>query len=52
MTEDTALEGEYLPIRSSAEKAYLDYSMYVVLARALPHIGDRLKPLQRRTTYA
>ncbi len=52
MTEDTALEGEYLPIRSFAEKAYLDYSMYVVLDRALPHIGDGLKPVQRRITYA
>ena len=31
-----------------SEKAYLDYSMYVILDRALPHIGDGLKPVQRR----
>lgn len=35
-----------------AEKAYLDYSMYVILDRALPHIGDGLKPVQRRIIYA
>ncbi|MCP4474111.1 MAG: DNA topoisomerase IV subunit A [Gammaproteobacteria bacterium] len=35
-----------------AEKAYLDYSMYVILDRALPHIGDGLKPVQRRIIYS
>lgn len=35
-----------------AEKAYLDYAMYVILDRALPHIGDGLKPVQRRLVYA
>jgi topoisomerase-4 subunit A len=35
-----------------AEQAYLDYSMYVILDRALPHIGDGLKPVQRRIVYA
>ena len=35
-----------------SEKAYLDYSMYVILDRALPHIGDGLKPVQRRIIYA
>ena len=35
-----------------AEKAYLDYSMYVILDRALPQIGDGLKPVQRRIIYA
>ena len=35
-----------------AEQAYLDYSMYVILDRALPHIGDGLKPVQRRIIYA
>lgn len=35
-----------------AERAYLDYSMYVILDRALPHIGDGLKPVQRRIIYA
>lgn len=45
-------ETERLPIRDFAEKAYLDYSMYVVLDRALPHIADGLKPVQRRIVYA
>ncbi len=35
---------EHIPVREYAEKAYLDYSMYVILDRALPHIGDGLKP--------
>jgi topoisomerase IV subunit A len=43
---------EQLPLRTFSEKAYLDYSMYVVLDRALPHIGDGLKPVQRRIIYA
>jgi DNA gyrase/topoisomerase IV subunit A len=34
------------------EKAYLNYSMYVIMDRALPHIGDGLKPVQRRIVYA
>ncbi len=34
------------------EKAYLDYAMYVILDRALPNIGDGLKPVQRRIIYA
>jgi topoisomerase IV subunit A len=41
-----------MPIRVFAEKAYLDYSMYVILDRALPHVGDGLKPVQRRILYA
>ena len=45
-------EHEQMPLREYAEKAYLDYSMYVVLDRALPHIGDGLKPVQRRIIYA
>jgi len=45
-------EHEQVPLRVYAEKAYLDYSMYVVLDRALPHIGDGLKPVQRRIIYA
>jgi topoisomerase-4 subunit A len=40
---------ERLPLKEYTEKAYLDYSMYVILARALPHIGDGLKPVQRRS---
>ncbi|MCB1762076.1 MAG: DNA topoisomerase IV subunit A [Gammaproteobacteria bacterium] len=43
---------EQMPLRQFTEKAYLDYSMYVILDRALPHIGDGLKPVQRRIIYA
>ncbi|MDT8371843.1 MAG: DNA topoisomerase IV subunit A [Gammaproteobacteria bacterium] len=43
---------ERLPVRDFTEKAYLDYSMYVILDRALPHVGDGLKPVQRRIVYA
>ncbi len=43
---------EHIPVSDYAEKAYLDYSMYVILDRALPHIGDGLKPVQRRIIYA
>jgi topoisomerase IV subunit A len=43
---------ERLPLKEFAEKAYLDYSMYVILDRALPHIADGLKPVQRRIVYA
>ena len=39
-------------LRNFTEKAYLDYSMYVILDRALPHVGDGLKPVQRRIVYA
>ncbi len=40
------------PVHTFMEKAYLDYSMYVILDRALPHLGDGLKPVQRRIVYA
>ena len=43
---------ELLPLKDFTEKAYLDYSMYVILDRALPHIGDGMKPVQRRIVYA
>ncbi|AFJ02530.1 Topoisomerase IV subunit A [Methylophaga frappieri] len=43
---------EQLPVRNFTEKAYLDYSMYVILDRALPHLADGLKPVQRRIVYA
>ena len=43
---------EQRSLSSYAEQAYLDYSMYVILDRALPHIGDGLKPVQRRIVYA
>lgn len=51
--EDLNFEGiEKQPISVFTEKAYLDYSMYVILDRALPFIGDGLKPVQRRIVYA
>ncbi|MCZ8114874.1 DNA topoisomerase IV subunit A [Silanimonas sp.] len=43
---------EQIPLHEYAERAYLDYSMYVVLDRALPFLGDGLKPVQRRIIYA
>lgn len=43
---------ERKPMHEFAEGAYLNYSMYVILDRALPHIGDGLKPVQRRIVYA
>lgn len=43
---------EHQPLLVFTEKAYLDYAMYVILDRALPHIGDGLKPVQRRIVYA
>ena len=45
-------ENEKLPLSKFTEQAYLDYSMYVILDRALPNIGDGLKPVQRRIIYA
>ncbi|SEP56611.1 topoisomerase-4 subunit A [Ectothiorhodospira magna] len=52
-TDDLNLEGvERLPLKTFTEKAYLDYAMYVILDRALPHVGDGLKPVQRRIIYA
>ncbi|MFI2812975.1 MULTISPECIES: DNA topoisomerase IV subunit A [Microbulbifer] len=53
MTEPSVYEAtERLPLKEYTEKAYLDYSMYVILDRALPNIGDGLKPVQRRIVYA
>lgn len=50
---DYSLDGvEQLPLRRFTEDAYLNYSMYVIMDRALPHIGDGLKPVQRRIIYA
>jgi topoisomerase-4 subunit A len=43
---------ERLPLHLFSEKAYLDYSMYVILDRALPNVADGLKPVQRRILYA
>jgi topoisomerase-4 subunit A len=53
MQNELNLEGvEQLALKEYAEKAYLDYSMYVILDRALPQVGDGLKPVQRRILYA
>ncbi len=54
MSELTSLPDadERIALKDFSEKAYLDYSMYVILDRALPHIGDGLKPVQRRIVYA
>jgi topoisomerase-4 subunit A len=47
-----AIAHEQIPLKDFTEKAYLDYSMYVILDRALPNIADGLKPVQRRIVYA
>ncbi|MCC7257468.1 MAG: DNA topoisomerase IV subunit A [Gammaproteobacteria bacterium] len=55
MTKQNTLDFEGIerqPLREFAERAYLDYSMYVILDRALPHLADGLKPVQRRIVYA
>ncbi|HTT08904.1 MAG TPA: DNA topoisomerase IV subunit A [Gammaproteobacteria bacterium] len=45
-------QAERKPLHEFTERAYLDYSMYVILDRALPHLADGLKPVQRRIVYA
>ncbi len=53
MSEPINYEGvERIPLMEFTENAYLNYSMYVILDRALPYIGDGLKPVQRRIIYA
>ncbi len=53
MSTEINFEGvEQLPMRKFTEDAYLNYSMYVIMDRALPYIGDGLKPVQRRIIYA
>ncbi len=53
MSADTPIaEFEVMPLGEYAEKAYLDYAMYVILDRAIPNIADGLKPVQRRIIYA
>ncbi|BBO80305.1 DNA topoisomerase 4 subunit A [Desulfosarcina ovata subsp. sediminis] len=47
------IEGsERMPLQQFTRQAYLDYAMYVIMDRALPHVGDGLKPVQRRIVYA
>ena len=53
MTVENGLhEIERQPLKQFTERAYLEYAMYVILDRALPHVGDGLKPVQRRIVYA
>ncbi len=52
LTGEAQSDIESMPLRMYTEKAYLDYSMYVINDRALPHIGDGLKPVQRRIIFA
>jgi topoisomerase-4 subunit A len=55
MNNDTTINSdgiEQMSLGRFTEDAYLNYSMYVIMDRALPHIGDGLKPVQRRITYA
>lgn len=55
MNNDTTINNdgiEQMPLGRFTEDAYLNYSMYVIMDRALPHIGDGLKPVQRRIIYA
>lgn len=53
VTPSLRIEGtERMPLQQFARQAYLDYAMYVIMDRALPHIGDGLKPVQRRIVYA
>jgi topoisomerase-4 subunit A len=52
-SQELDFEGiEQRPLTAFTEKAYLDYSMYVILDRALPQLADGLKPVQRRIVYA
>lgn len=52
MTQFMQQNFEVRPMAEFAEEAYLNYSMYVIMDRALPHVGDGLKPVQRRIIYA
>ncbi|PMH39808.1 DNA topoisomerase IV subunit A [Vibrio sp. 10N.286.49.B3] len=53
MSTEMSFDGvEQMPMRTFTEDAYLNYSMYVIMDRALPYIGDGLKPVQRRIIYA
>ncbi|MDJ0781134.1 MAG: DNA topoisomerase IV subunit A [Desulfosarcinaceae bacterium] len=52
-TPSALIDGiEEMPLAQFSKKAYLDYAMYVIMDRALPHVGDGLKPVQRRIIYA
>jgi topoisomerase-4 subunit A len=45
-------KNQSMSLKKYAEESYLNYAMYVILDRALPNIGDGLKPVQRRILYA
>ncbi len=49
---DASAPDDYLPLAAFAERCYLSYAMSVVLGRALPHVADGMKPVQRRILYA
>ena len=49
---EAGANGRGRPLGTFVEEAYLNYSMYVILDRALPHLGDGLKPVQRRIVFA
>ena len=49
MTKD---QSNSISLKKYAEESYLNYAMYVILDRALPNVGDGLKPVQRRILYA
>lgn len=52
-TRELSLETvEQMPLKTYSEKSYLEYAMYVILDRSLPHVADGLKPVQRRIIYA
>ena len=50
--EPLEADADTRPLATFVEEAYLNYSMYVILDRALPHLADGLKPVQRRIVYA
>jgi len=52
MSSTNSIDTERIPLQQFSRQAYLDYAMYVIMDRALPHIGDGLKPVQRRIIYA
>ena len=52
MMPHIAVSYTHLALHEFTENAYLNYSMYVIMDRALPFIGDGLKPVQRRIVYA
>ena len=53
MTDETEPRKEYVrTIESEMKRAFIDYSMSVIMSRALPDVRDGLKPVHRRILYA